>query len=97
LACTTCNAVGDVCGIWLGGTIDAFAKSLDVRLPRLTSAQEIMHRTQFAKTMGAVLGVLFGCFLGMFPLLWPQYLRLWPEKSHRIHDDEASMMLKILD
>eukprot|EP00298_Acanthocystis_sp_HF-20_P028456 c7197_g1_i1.p1 GENE.c7197_g1_i1~~c7197_g1_i1.p1 ORF type:complete len:242 (+),score=59.34 c7197_g1_i1:228-953(+) len=87
------NIVSDVCGLWLGGTIEAVSHRLGLPDPRLSLPQMKTNSAQFAKTMGSVIGVVFGCALGMFPLLWPKNLRVWPDREeemkHKIeHDHE---------
>ncbi|EER10037.1 conserved hypothetical protein [Perkinsus marinus ATCC 50983] len=78
------NSIGDVSGIWLGSTVEAFTHRMGLPDPNLTKAQRMLHSVALTKTAGNVVGVLIGCFLGMFPLMWPEDYRLWrsPEHDH---------------
>ncbi|CAD7926771.1 unnamed protein product [Amoebophrya sp. A120] len=63
------NIVGDVSGIWLGGTVEYLA-GLHVDDHRLTSRQMKLHEVQRMKTVAMATGIFTGCLLGMFPLLF---------------------------
>ncbi|KAF4662311.1 Transmembrane protein 65 [Perkinsus olseni] len=71
------NAMGDVSGIWLGSTVEALTHRMGLPDPNLTKAQRMLHSVALTRTAGNVVGVLVGCFLGMFPLMWPKDYRLW--------------------
>eukprot|EP00300_Choanocystis_sp_HF-7_P005202 c13946_g1_i3.p3 GENE.c13946_g1_i3~~c13946_g1_i3.p3 ORF type:complete len:102 (+),score=28.19 c13946_g1_i3:399-704(+) len=74
------NTVGDVCGIWLGGTVEALCERIGLPEHNMTRTQRLSNNAQLAKTVGSVFGILVGCVLGMFPLLWPDKWRLWDKK-----------------
>eukprot|EP00392_Amoebophrya_sp_AT5.2_P006777 g6789.t1 len=63
------NIVGDVAGIWLGGTVEYLA-GLKVEDHRLTSQQMKLHSVQRLKTVAMASGIFTGCVLGMFPLIF---------------------------
>ena len=85
------NIVGDVAGVWLGGTVEALASKLGLPDHKLTSVQMRTHRVQTVKTVGSAFGVLIGCILGMFPLIWPARYRFWPTR------EEIEAKEKLLD
>ncbi|EER02768.1 hypothetical protein Pmar_PMAR003241 [Perkinsus marinus ATCC 50983] len=58
------NSIGDVSGIWLGSTVEAFTHRMGLPDPNLTKAQRMLHSVALTKTAGNVVGVLIGCFLG---------------------------------
>uniref|UniRef100_A0A0G4G3C1 Transmembrane protein 65 n=1 Tax=Chromera velia CCMP2878 TaxID=1169474 RepID=A0A0G4G3C1_9ALVE len=76
------NTVGDISGIWLGGSIEAAARKIGLPDPNMSAAERATNSAVFAKTSGRVVGVCLGCCLGMFPLFWPANKRLWPARPH---------------
>lgn len=68
----------DGCGITLQGLIERFADSLGLPHPHLTRQQRRLNYVQALLIFSRIFGVVFGCFLGMFPLLFlpPRELRL---------------------
>eukprot|EP00747_Dinoflagellata_sp_TGD_P217292 gnl/TRDRNA2_/TRDRNA2_89708_c0_seq1.p1 gnl/TRDRNA2_/TRDRNA2_89708_c0~~gnl/TRDRNA2_/TRDRNA2_89708_c0_seq1.p1 ORF type:complete len:280 (-),score=40.85 gnl/TRDRNA2_/TRDRNA2_89708_c0_seq1:104-943(-) len=74
------NIVGDVSGIWLGGTIE-YLVGKNVQDHMMTSAQMRLHSVQTLKSVAMAVGIFTGCLLGMFPLAWPENLRLWENSS----------------
>ena len=70
------NMVGDTVGIWLSGSIEY---QVGRRVPdhRMTSAQARLFRVQTLKSICNVFGILLGCILGCFPLIWPENWRLY--------------------
>ncbi|KAF4677862.1 Transmembrane protein 65 [Perkinsus chesapeaki] len=77
------NSIGDVSGIWLGSTVEALTHRMGLPDPNLTKAQRMLHSVALTRTAGNVVGVLIGCFLGMFPLIWPQEYRLWGASARK--------------
>lgn len=70
----------DSCGITLQGLIERFADNLGLPDPCLTREQQGLSVVQWWVLVSRVVGVLFGCFLGMFPLL------LFPPREPRLVD-----------
>jgi len=64
------NMVSDMAGIGLAGYVEVLASGLGIEEPHLTGQQLMMKSTRFANYGGRALGIMFGCFLGMFPLLF---------------------------
>ena len=52
-----------------GGFIQAMADKLKVPNPHLTHAQHHIRHVKAIKNASCVVGIAFGCLLGMFPLL----------------------------
>jgi tRNA-specific adenosine deaminase 1 len=71
------NIVSNVAGLWLGNTVQAGLSRLNLRRPLLTEAQRALPQASLAKLLGMAGGTVFGCILGMFPLIWPKEWRLW--------------------
>ena len=63
------NMVSDILGIGLGGAVAHFAGKLGLPTATLTLEQTMSKSVRRARTFGSVVGVILGCFLGMFPLL----------------------------
>eukprot|EP00286_Rhodomonas_abbreviata_P024236 CAMPEP_0181309846 /NCGR_PEP_ID=MMETSP1101-20121128/12244_1 /TAXON_ID=46948 /ORGANISM="Rhodomonas abbreviata, Strain Caron Lab Isolate" /LENGTH=225 /DNA_ID=CAMNT_0023416383 /DNA_START=463 /DNA_END=1137 /DNA_ORIENTATION=- len=64
------NLISDVCGVGLGGTVEVIAVRMGFQQPNLSAEQMHMKATRLMSNLGAAVGVSFGCFLGMFPLLF---------------------------
>ena len=81
--CALGNIVGDVCGIWSGGTVELLAERAGLPEAGLTYSQQKLHISHTVRTVGMVGGCVIGCVLGMFPIIWPKEWRLWgaPEKD----------------
>jgi len=79
--------VSDACGITLQGLIERFADSLGLPDPRLSREQQTSDLVQWIVLVSRVVGIVIGCFFGMFPLL------LMPNKEPRFVDyaDQGSL------
>lgn len=64
------NTCSDVVGVWAGDWIEAKCNQAGLREPRLTDEQRDSRQARFVKTCSSVLGLVTGCLLGMFPLLF---------------------------
>jgi len=65
------NIVSDVAGILMGTAIEDFcAKYLNLPNPNLTNAQRQLRSVRFANQFGCAVGIVVGCVIGMFPLLY---------------------------
>jgi len=70
LACAALgNAISNIFGMMLHGTINKGADKLGLPDPRLTLAQRKLPTVHLWSTAGATVGVFVGCILGMAPLL----------------------------
>jgi len=69
--------VSDASGITLQGLIERFADRLGLPHPRLSLQQQQLRSVQAAMLGSRIFGIVFGCCLGMFPLLF------LPDPSHR--------------
>eukprot|EP00929_Paragymnodinium_shiwhaense_P108603 TRINITY_DN74917_c0_g1_i1.p1 TRINITY_DN74917_c0_g1~~TRINITY_DN74917_c0_g1_i1.p1 ORF type:complete len:362 (+),score=55.00 TRINITY_DN74917_c0_g1_i1:103-1188(+) len=74
LATMVAAACGQVCsdfaGVCFGGVIDTAAAKMGLPVPDVTRAQWQMTSVKRVTTAGAACGVVFGCCLGMIPLLF---------------------------
>ncbi|PFX17427.1 transmembrane protein 65-like [Stylophora pistillata] len=75
------NIVSDVCGIGLAHYVEAATNRLGFESPNLSSKQTEMPRTRFVTNLGRALGIVVGCFIGMFPLLFYKSKEDHEEKS----------------
>ncbi|XP_033123616.1 transmembrane protein 65-like, partial [Anneissia japonica] len=64
------NLISDLAGLGLAGYVEALAVKLGVPMPQLTAEQLDMVSTRWAAFSGRSLGIVIGCLLGMFPLLF---------------------------
>eukprot|EP00933_Yihiella_yeosuensis_P054588 TRINITY_DN53071_c0_g1_i1.p1 TRINITY_DN53071_c0_g1~~TRINITY_DN53071_c0_g1_i1.p1 ORF type:complete len:323 (+),score=59.06 TRINITY_DN53071_c0_g1_i1:28-969(+) len=64
------NAVSNIFGMLLHGTITKQADKIGLPDPRLTLAQQKLPRVHYWSTAGSTIGVFTGCILGMSPLLF---------------------------
>jgi len=85
-ACALGNMCGDVAGLFLGNSVEVAAAKLNLPTPNMSPAQREMGITRTYKLSGCVIGVMIGCTLGMFPLLYPEKYRLWQSREQRAAD-----------
>lgn len=64
------NTLSDVIGIGSSYYVERAAAGLGLRSPNLAPMQLEMNVTRRFANMGRVLGITFGCLLGMTPLLF---------------------------
>ncbi|CAM9687569.1 unnamed protein product [Ectocarpus fasciculatus] len=62
--------ISDVAGVGLGGVIENLATRLGLPPSKLSRAQMLLQTTRTAGLVGSAIGVLVGCLIGMFPLLF---------------------------
>lgn len=88
------QVVSDVCGVCFGGTVEALATKLGLRSPDLTLNQRGLKISRLVATSGAAVGVVCGCLLGMFTLLFVDTASADREKKQREMD---TLLATILD
>ena len=76
--------VSDVSGTLSSGVVEALANRLGLPRAGLTEAQLALRSVQVSGTAGAVIGVAFGCLLGMGSLCFMDL-----EKSERVRGARA--------
>lgn len=90
-ACAFGNIIGDVFGLFAANPVEVgvvfMATKLHLPQPQLSTPQKFLFVSRLWKTMGCVGGVIIGCTLGMFPLLWPVEWRLWASKNMLKRDE----------
>ena len=64
------NIISDVAGVGLGGVIESFAERLGLPASKLTLAQMKLGACRWAAHLGTSAGLIFGCLVGMLPLLF---------------------------
>lgn len=64
------NMISDVAGIGLAGYVEALVARMGFDGPRLTAKQLTMRATRVACHTGRAVGIVIGCIVGMFPLLF---------------------------
>uniref|UniRef100_A0AAY4ATU5 Transmembrane protein 65 n=1 Tax=Denticeps clupeoides TaxID=299321 RepID=A0AAY4ATU5_9TELE len=64
------NLVSDLAGLGLAGYVEALACRLGMQIPDLSPKQVDMWQTRLSSHSGKAIGVVIGCLLGMFPLLF---------------------------
>jgi len=64
------NTLSDMMGIGSAWYVESWAEKLGATPPDLSSEQLEMTSCRIANNLGRALGVVFGCLLGMFPLLF---------------------------
>lgn len=60
----------DVSGVSFGGAVDAAFARLGLSDAKVSTLQATLAEGRLIKTGAQVLGIIFGCVLGMFPLLF---------------------------
>jgi len=64
------NTISDVAGIASAWYVEMFAEKAGIKEPKLTAFQLASWQIRWATNSGRALGVVIGCLLGMFPLLF---------------------------
>lgn len=75
------NAISNIFGMTLHGTITKMADKLGLPDPHLTLTQRKLPRVHFWSTFGATVGVFSGCLLGMTPLLFMDQTKKEEERA----------------
>jgi len=80
------NAISNIFGMLLHGSIKKGADKLGLPDARLTLAQHKLPRVHYWSTAGSTVGVFTGCLLGMLPLLWMDQTKKEEERaSSKLH------------
>uniref|UniRef100_A0A7S3PD62 GAF domain-containing protein n=1 Tax=Amphora coffeiformis TaxID=265554 RepID=A0A7S3PD62_9STRA len=95
------NIVSDVAGVMLGTVVEDFcARYLDLPTPVLSTAQRQLASVRFANQFGCAVGLIIGCIIGMFPLLFIDSNKIQARKREAAMDaifrdvmDEASSLI----
>ena len=77
------NIISDVAGVGLGTVIEDFCARLGIPQPNLTQAQRQLRSVRFTNQFGCAFGLIIGCVIGMFPLLF-----LDAEKAEKAKDEQ---------
>lgn len=64
------NALSDVAGIGSAFYVEKLASQVGIEHPHLSKSQTSMTLTKVATQSGRAIGILVGCIIGMFPLLF---------------------------
>lgn len=64
------NWISDIAGLGAGGLVEASAAKLGLPDPKITWEQSEMTSARIAKSVGNMIGITIGCFLGLTPLLF---------------------------
>ena len=64
------NMVADIAGLSLAGYIETFSSKLSFVQANLSTKQQSFKSVKLAKYGGCIVGVMIGCLIGMFPLLF---------------------------
>jgi len=78
--------VSDACGITLQGLIERFADRLGLPDPGLNVQQLATPFIKYFMVFARVIGIIFGCFLGMAPLI------VMPQRTPRLVDQIAEKL-----
>jgi hypothetical protein len=64
------NLISDVVGVGSAGYVEALVGKIGVDPPNITPAQAISYKCRWTSALGRALGIMVGCLIGMFPLLF---------------------------
>eukprot|EP01062_Namystynia_karyoxenos_P005266 TRINITY_DN11866_c0_g1_i2.p3 TRINITY_DN11866_c0_g1~~TRINITY_DN11866_c0_g1_i2.p3 ORF type:complete len:129 (+),score=19.12 TRINITY_DN11866_c0_g1_i2:462-848(+) len=70
------NIISDVAGLTTAGPIEAVSRER-IAPHGLHPKQQALVSVLLIKYTALTAGIVTGCVLGMFPLLWPEHLRFW--------------------
>lgn len=82
------NTISDVAGIFSGGAVEQVAMRCGVEEPPMTREQKQMRVTRLWQYFGQCFGIVFGCTLGMCPLIWMD-----PEAAHKKKMEKQQQLL----
>jgi hypothetical protein len=92
LSTLTAAAIGQICsdasGVIFGGTLERLATSMGLPSPQLTLTQRLLPIVSHTKWLGSLLGVMFGCTLGLVNLLWIDTGRSSTLKLQAFNDEQ---------
>lgn len=78
------NIVSDVAGVMMGTVIEDWcALYLNLPQPNLTQAQRTLRSVRYAGQFGCGAGIVIGCIIGMFPLLFIDSNRIQVRKREK--------------
>jgi len=84
------NAISNIFGMLLHGSINKGADKLGLPDARLTLAQRKLAKVHYWSTFGSTVGVFTGCLLGMTPLLFMDQTKKEEERAHaKAHHEEV--------
>ena len=64
------NTMSDLVGIFFGGYVELVADRMGLPQPKFSPQEADSVHARVAKNMGQAFGIVLGCLLGMFPLLF---------------------------
>ncbi len=64
------NTLSDVAGVFSGGVVEDLAQKAGIEMPPLESDQLRTFKVKLYQYIGQAFGIIFGCVIGMCPLLW---------------------------
>mmetsp|Transcript_77236 Transcript_77236/g.139360 ORF Transcript_77236/g.139360 Transcript_77236/m.139360 type:complete len:121 (+) Transcript_77236:149-511(+) len=76
------NTLSDVVGLWISGFIEAISAACGLRPHGITLKQMDLLNIRILKNTSMIVGIVLGCMLGMFPLIYPQEWRIWPSRRN---------------
>merc|ERR1712232_1078575 len=86
------NAISNIFGMLLHGTITKGAGALGLPDAHLTLAQRKLPLVHFWSTAGSAIGVFAGCMLGMLPLLFMDQTKKEEERAHaKTHHEDKEV------
>jgi len=74
------NTFSDVIGLWVSGFIETVGAAMGLPEHGITNAQRRKLWVRILKNTSMVAGLVIGCILGMFPLVYPTEWRFWPAR-----------------
>merc|ERR1712080_806389 len=88
MAAAACgNTISDLCGIGSAWYVEMAASKLGASPPNLSPTQMEMMSSKVATNIGRAFGVVLGCIIGMFPLL---FIDTTPSKSEEKDEEKNS-------
>ena len=81
------NTISDAAGVYSGGMVEDWAAKWGIEAPKLSRTQEALPITKSWERFGQLLGVVLGCIIGMFPLLFIDSRKAEKMKQVRRMDD----------
>eukprot|EP00656_Telonema_subtile_P022510 TRINITY_DN23678_c0_g1_i1.p1 TRINITY_DN23678_c0_g1~~TRINITY_DN23678_c0_g1_i1.p1 ORF type:complete len:247 (-),score=66.32 TRINITY_DN23678_c0_g1_i1:145-885(-) len=91
------NIFSDTLGVFTAAPIESLLRNYaNISGPGLSPRQMKLKQVTMWKYGGSAAGIVLGCLIGMFPLMWPESMRLWAGRSEKEALTKQSMA-EILD
>jgi len=88
------NTLSDVVGVFFGGYVELMADRMGLPQPKFSPQEADSIHARFAKNGGQAIGIIIGCLLGMFPLLFMDTSKYMSGRKDEKSDEQEEILEK---